>query len=101
MLMDVGADGEVMRVSDSSWRDPFAEPLSADNCSYVKRVGRWEAFDVTSEPPYKVLRGHPILAVESEPLPSGGLRAVTLRSAIAVARIEVVADEVKMTLTTR
>jgi hypothetical protein len=59
----VGGDGETLNVRDEPWTDPFAAPLSPENAEFVRRSGKWTAFDLTEVPPWSALVG-PILAVD-------------------------------------
>jgi len=50
VVFDAGADGEALAVRRGAWRDPFAEPLSEANRSFVREHGKWTAFDVSASP---------------------------------------------------
>ena len=56
-VLDAGADGESLRISDGAWRDPFAPPQSAQNAEFLSDAGRWTAFDLAGQPPWDALLG--------------------------------------------
>lgn len=64
------ATGEALRISDTAWVDPFAEPLEETNRQYVRDVGKWTAFDVSNDEPYAPLHGSTVTALE--PITSTG-----------------------------
>jgi hypothetical protein len=93
VLMEVGPGGEVLRVSTARWLDPFAEPLSPENRTYVNQVGKWTAFDVTDASPYVALRDQPVVSVVTEETGSGELHAVQLRVPTGTLHIRAESDE--------
>ncbi len=57
LLLDGASDGESLRISNEPWRDPFTEPLSAENREFVASHGAWRRQDVSSRWPYSSLVG--------------------------------------------
>jgi len=70
LLLDAGPDGEELRVRTSAWVDPFSEPLSAANRTFVEEEGKWMAFDVSEETQFSHLIGQSGLSVS--PVTSSG-----------------------------
>jgi hypothetical protein len=64
VVLDSGADGESIRVSDRPWEDPLGAPLSPQNRAWVDKAGKWAAFDVSGDPRYSPLVGELVTAVE-------------------------------------
>lgn len=93
ILMTVGPDGDTLLVSEGPWLDPFAGPLSPENRSYIRQVGKWTCFDVTTMEPYASLVGQRISSVETGFDRTGKLRAATVRTGSAAVVIYVEADE--------
>ena len=57
LFCDVGADGEQLALSNQKWQDPFREPLSPINQTYVQEHGKWCLVDVSIEEPYSNIIG--------------------------------------------
>jgi len=57
VVLGVGADGEQVGCHAGPWQDPFDVPLSEANADFVRRSGKWVAFDLTEVPPYAQLVG--------------------------------------------
>ena len=57
LFCDVGADGEQLALSNQKWQDPFHEPLSPINQTYVQEHGKWCLVDVSIEEPYSNIIG--------------------------------------------
>lgn len=91
--LDVGPDGEALSVIGSRWEDPFTEPLSEENRAFVERSGKWTAFDVSTEPPYRELVGHTVERVEPLLTSTGKIRGATLFTSTGALRTEVQADD--------
>jgi hypothetical protein len=47
LLFEVGRLGEELAIETGPWIDPFAEPLTDENRSYVQLVGKWTDFEVS------------------------------------------------------
>jgi hypothetical protein len=56
VLCDAEADWTLVFFG-APWVDPFHEPLSDSDRSYVDRYGKWCAYDVTEQAPYSWLTG--------------------------------------------
>jgi hypothetical protein len=54
LMCDAAADW-TLEAYGAPWFDPLKEPLSESDQSYVERYGRWCAYDVTDQAPYKAL----------------------------------------------
>jgi hypothetical protein len=61
--LGVASEGETLRIGDTPWRDPFAEPLSSENAEYVASHGKWTLVDVSDEEPFRELIGKCVTAV--------------------------------------
>jgi hypothetical protein len=101
VLMEVGPGGEVLRVSAVRWVDPFAEPLSPENRTYVIRFGKWTAFDVTGVSPYVALRDQPLVSVVPEETESGELHAVQVGVLTGTLQIRAEWDELVLDILPR
>ncbi|MEV5817964.1 hypothetical protein ABUL04_01730 [Micromonospora harpali] len=95
--LESGSDGESLRLCVGEWRDPFAEPLSAENRVFVARSGKWVAFDVSRESGYQRLIGQQLRDLSL--LVEGGkiVGAELLFGAMAL-RVAVRADELLVEL---
>jgi hypothetical protein len=62
-VLGVGADGEEFVVRPGAWEDAFAEPLTPENAAFIRRSGKWVAFDLSTTPPFSALVGR-ITAVD-------------------------------------
>jgi hypothetical protein len=96
VTLDAGPDGEAMAVRDSRWTDPFEEPLSRANRAFVEQSGKWTAFDVSTEPPYRELIGQTVDRVEPLLSPSGKVRGATIFTPAGTVHIEVEADDLSV-----
>jgi hypothetical protein len=93
-LFDNAADGESLRVTETAWADPFAEPLSIENREFVQRSGKWTAFDVSTLGRWAKLIGEPLSDVEAITDDSGKTIGIVLRTENGGAlRLGVMADE--------
>jgi hypothetical protein len=63
VLLDSAADGDRLRVDDQPWNDPFDEPLSRENRSFVESHGRWRRIDCSPAEPYSELVGRAVTEV--------------------------------------
>jgi hypothetical protein len=70
LLLDVGADGETLSVTEQSWEDPFAPPTSQENEAWVVEHGKWAAFDESAQPAYGEFVGATLTSVR--PLRAAG-----------------------------
>ncbi|GAA0978215.1 hypothetical protein GCM10009555_040790 [Acrocarpospora macrocephala] len=62
---DVGADGESLATREGPWVDPFAPPHSIENEEYIRTHGKYSAFDVSVEDPYREMIGREVSGVHS------------------------------------
>lgn len=92
ITLDSGADGEGLRV-DERWEDAFAEPLSDENRAFVARSGKWTAFDVSNEAPYRLLIGRAIKRIQPRVEPGGKITGARFYTDAGVIQADVVADE--------
>lgn len=79
-LFDNEADGESLRVTETAWSDPFAEPLSTENREFVERSGKWTAFDISALGRWAKLIGEPLSDVEAITDPGGKTTGIVLRT---------------------
>jgi hypothetical protein len=93
-----GANGQTLTLWEQAWVDPFVEPLDPANRSFVATSGKWTRFDVAETPDYGSVVGRWILDVQSISLPDGDVIGVVLDFGGALMRIEVVADELSVTI---
>jgi hypothetical protein len=100
VTLDAGPDGEALAVSDSRWKDPFEEPLSRENRSFVEQSGKWTAFDVSTEPPYREIIGQTVERVKPLLTPAGKVKGATLFTSAGGLRSEVEADDLKVEVVT-
>lgn len=56
LMCDAAADW-TLEFFGAAWVDPFNEPLSEMDRTYVERYGKWSAYDVTNQAPYSWLVG--------------------------------------------
>jgi hypothetical protein len=93
-LFDNEADGESLRVTETTWADPFPEPLRTENREFVQRSGKWTAFDVSSVGGWAKLIGEPLSDVEAITDDGGKTTGIVLRTEHGGAlRLGVMADE--------
>ncbi len=59
ILCDATADW-TLHFFGKAWQDPFPEDPSDEDRAHVDRYGRWVAYDVTAEEPYRALVGETI-----------------------------------------
>lgn len=71
LVLGSAADGEALALSVGPWRDPFAEPLDADNRAFVARHGRWLMVDQRDREPWSALIGQPLRALQGLEGPRG------------------------------
>lgn len=96
LVFDAGPDGEALVGRTEEWDDPFGEPLSTANREFVREHGKWTAYDVSAEPPYAALVGHPL----EDCVPHhthGKLTGLTLTTGAGRLHIHVIADELQVT----
>lgn len=55
LLLDVSNDGEMLRVGNLPWHDPFKDNLSAENIAYIDQYGKLISASQSSNSPYKEL----------------------------------------------
>jgi hypothetical protein len=98
LRLEVGGDGESLKVLTQPWVDPFPSPLSAENAEFVASSGRWTRFDVSATKPYVGLIGG--LVIEFVPIvaPAGKLVGVVVATSTGSVSVECDADEVRVTL---
>ncbi|MFC6012223.1 hypothetical protein [Nocardia lasii] len=98
LLFDAGVDGAELRIGANPWRDPFEPLVDPVNIEYVAHSGKYTAFDVTDEEPYRALAGRRVDAVSVVPLADGRPRAATLYLGAGMVKAESIADELIVTL---
>lgn len=62
-LLDGAPDGQSLRLRRQAWIDPFTEPLSAENQSFVQEHGKWVRVDKSDEEKFASLVAKPISRV--------------------------------------
>jgi hypothetical protein len=87
VLFDVGTDGEALRLGETPWRDPFKEPLSPENRTFVDKSGKWTPFDVSGQPPYHALVGQSVLDVRLVVTPGGKITGAALTTRAGTIRV--------------
>lgn len=45
-LFESGGNGEDLHVKNSPWQDPFMDPISEENVSFLLDSGKWEIFNL-------------------------------------------------------
>ncbi len=99
VLLSTGQGGELVRVDDKPWEDPFAEPLDDVNREYVRTSGKWPFFDVSTRDDMAPLIGEalheirPIVAVDRP----DRLRGVQLHSGATFLNYFIEWDEAYLT----
>ncbi|MGX4736001.1 hypothetical protein [Kitasatospora griseola] len=63
-LFGSGPDGETLIVDQLAWVDPFAEPATEDNESFLIESGKWEVFDLSEIWSHRRFIGHSLTSVE-------------------------------------
>ncbi|MEO8889792.1 MAG: hypothetical protein ABI301_04940 [Jatrophihabitantaceae bacterium] len=96
---EVAGNGEGLRIEDTPWLDPFAEPLDAVNREYVRDVGKWTAFDVSDEEPYSQICGSTVTAVEEITNERGVIIGVLIGTDLGRLAAKVGADELWVVVT--
>jgi hypothetical protein len=98
LLLDSGPDGETLRVETHLWTDPFAEPLSDQNRSFVDTAGKWSAFGVSNDALYSRLIGQKVQSVKIIATPAGKLTGCLFQTSVGSLGVQVVADELVVTV---
>lgn len=93
LLLDGGSDGESLVARVEPWPDPFGGPLSPENAAFVRKAGKWTAFDVSSSPPMARFIGARLRAVEEIRSPTGKTTGATLWLDSGLIQVVVEADE--------
>ena len=99
VLMKPAADGELLDVTTGGWEDAFAEPLSEEDRAYVRRCGKWTAYDVSSEEQYLSVVGHQVTSIEPMLLAARGMTGVTILTDAGKLTVRVEFDELIAALT--
>jgi hypothetical protein len=97
--LDVGGDGESLRLDDKPWDDPFLDPLSAENAEFVARSGKWTRFDLSAVEPYAHLIGSWVTDVVPVVHRIEKLTGVVVVTSGGSLEVECDADDVWVTLT--
>ena len=79
----------------SPWIDPLCEPLSETDQGYVDRYGRWCAFDVTEQAPYRLLAGALVVQVLSQLNDLLELTGLVIRTDVGVLDLQMWAGELR------
>lgn len=95
--LESGADGESLRVWVGRWIDPFGEPMTEENRRFVEQSGKWTAFEVSHEDPYRRLVGQKVRDLTLL-LRSNKVVGVEVILDAALVRAEVHADELMVTV---
>jgi hypothetical protein len=99
LRLDVGGDGESLKILTRPWIDPFPPPLSAENAEFVASSGKWTRFDVSATQPYVGLIGSPVTEFVPIVASGGNLVGVVVATSTGSVNVECDADEVRVTLT--
>jgi len=99
VLFNVGPDGESLRIEDGVFLDPFEEPLSPENAEFVRRSGKFTAFDVSAERPYHALIGRAVLDVQPIVGPLNKITGAAINTDAGTIQVTIGADEVLVTVT--
>ncbi len=87
-------------MSFDTWADPFAEPLSHENAEFVRKAGKWTAFDLGAEPPYQELIGRVVTKVALYRSASDKVIGIQLAIDGYIVRADVEGDELTVDLAT-
>lgn len=87
-----GSDGEALVVEPSAWIDHFSEPLSAENREFVKKFGKWTAFDVSREAPYSRPIDEIVEEVTPIRTPEDKIQGVTIKTKGCMVEVYIEAD---------
>ena len=64
LVFDAGPDGESLALKSGCWVDPFAGEQSAEDLDFVRRSGKWTAFEVNASESLGRAVGERVLAVK-------------------------------------
>jgi hypothetical protein len=95
--LDVGGDGESIRLDEEPWVDPFRRPLSRENAEFVDSSGKWTRFDVSTIEAYAYLIGSRVSQFAPVMGSSGKVIGLGVMTSTGSMRIECDADEVWVT----
>ena len=65
IVFDAAGDGESLVVSSGAWIDPFAEPISQENRTFIENSGKWTAFNVQADDSFGRVLGNQILQINN------------------------------------
>lgn len=93
VVLDSGANGQSLRVTLGSWRDPFEGELTPENQQFVESSGKWSGFDVRDEAPYVDLVGERLTRITPILLGEDDVIGAIMTIGKHEVRAEVVADD--------
>jgi len=93
VVLDSGADGELMRADEVAWHDPFEGHLDEENRAFIAECGKWTAVDARDESRFAALIGRRVKAVQAIENEGGRLVGARYRVGPHDIRVEVIADD--------
>lgn len=99
LSLDVGSDGESLRVESTPWVDEFEQHPAEENLMFVRTHGKWTRFLVSDASPYREFTGRIVDRVDTVLSPSGKLIGAIFWVAGHVLRIDVEADDLYVQVT--
>lgn len=93
VVLDSGADGELLRVDAVAWRDPFEGRLDEENRAFIAEYGKWTGVDARDEPRFAALIGQHVEEVQVIENEAGRLVGALYRIGPHHVRVEVIADD--------
>ncbi|MCO7219363.1 hypothetical protein [Klenkia sp. PcliD-1-E] len=98
IYFDAGPDGESLKRVDHPWLDPFTEPPSAENCSFVEKSGKWAVFEIADEPLLNRATQTEVLGTEELVTDEQKVFGLRIRTGDFVIEVFVDSDELYMTV---
>lgn len=98
VLFDAGEDGEELELLTKAWEDPFEGKMSQENREFVRKNGKWVAFDVSSQQGFKNLIGESAKSLLSKRDVAEKLIGLTLVFPSTLLHLETGVDELLVTL---
>lgn len=96
IVFDVAGNGQDISIKPRSWADPFEGKMTAENIEFVRRSGKWTAFDVSVDSPYSSLIGKPLTKQTPIIIEGNGMIGVSMDIGGHTVKAEVVADDLKV-----
>ena len=94
IMCDTAADW-TLQFFGAAWVDPFPEPISDEERSYMDRYGKWVVADVTDQAPYRALVGETISQVIPQFNDLLELSGLVIRTDTAVLDLQMWAGELR------